>query len=207
MFIDQLYESILVGGWLLVPIFCAGTAALYLLLNVLWNLGSDLLRRDMDVPLQWFEQVLKGKTEQAPPAPYRTGFSYTLLQHLLSLRGKPRAYIRDAVEIKLSRLCEEMGRGLDFATVLGSVAPLMGLLGTVDGMVNTFKTITLYGNSNPVLLADGISEALLTTQAGLLIAFPVLLASNFLSDKIGNLRKELQRLSLAALDSMETHNE
>lgn len=66
------------------------------------------------------------------------------------------------------------------------VAPLLGLLGTVSGMTTTFQTITLHGFGNPAMLADGISESLLTTQAGLIVAFPIVLAHNFLrnlSDK------------------------
>ncbi|MDR2999875.1 MAG: MotA/TolQ/ExbB proton channel family protein [Fibromonadaceae bacterium] len=63
---------------------------------------------------------------------------------------------------------------------LATVAPLLGLLGTVMGMVHTFNTIERFGFGNPALLADGISEALLTTQAGLLVAFPLLLANTYL---------------------------
>jgi biopolymer transport protein ExbB/TolQ len=63
---------------------------------------------------------------------------------------------------------------------LAAIAPMLGLLGTVMGMVDTFDTISRFGFGNPTLLADGISEALLTTQAGLLIAFPLLLACDFL---------------------------
>jgi len=63
---------------------------------------------------------------------------------------------------------------------LAAVAPLLGLLGTVMGMVHTFETIQRFGFGNPALLADGISEALLTTQAGLLVAFPLLLANTYI---------------------------
>jgi hypothetical protein len=66
---------------------------------------------------------------------------------------------------------------------LAAVAPLLGLLGTVIGMVHTFETIERFGFGNPMLLADGISEALLTTQAGLLVAFPLLLANTYLKRK------------------------
>lgn len=66
---------------------------------------------------------------------------------------------------------------------LAAVAPLLGLLGTVMGMVRTFSTIERFGFGNPALLADGISEALLTTQAGLLVAFPLLLANTYLKRK------------------------
>jgi biopolymer transport protein ExbB/TolQ len=64
---------------------------------------------------------------------------------------------------------------------LAAIAPMLGLLGTVMGMVDTYDTISRFGFGNPTLLADGISEALLTTQAGLLIAFPLLLACDFLA--------------------------
>lgn len=63
---------------------------------------------------------------------------------------------------------------------IAAVAPLLGLLGTVMGMIHTFETIESFGFGNPVLLADGISEALLTTQAGLLTAFPLILANVYI---------------------------
>jgi flagellar motor component MotA len=61
-----------------------------------------------------------------------------------------------------------------------AVAPMLGLLGTVMGMVHTFETIERFGFGNPVLMADGISEALLTTQAGLIVAFPLLFANAYI---------------------------
>ena len=77
----------------------------------------------------------------------------------------------------------KMNRNLQMIGVLATTAPLLGLLGTVTGMVTTFEIITEYGNGNPVLLAGGISEALITTQSGLLIAFPILLLHNRLEDR------------------------
>jgi len=61
-----------------------------------------------------------------------------------------------------------------------AVAPMLGLFGTVMGMVHTFETIERFGFGNPVLMADGISEALLTTQAGLIVAFPLLFANAYI---------------------------
>ena len=76
-------------------------------------------------------------------------------------------------------------KALRMSIIMAKVAPLLGLLGTVTGMVQTFKVITIYGNQNPVLMADGISEALITTQSGLVIAFPLLLLNNRLAEKYG----------------------
>jgi len=77
-------------------------------------------------------------------------------------------------------------KAIHMSGTMAKVAPLFGLLGTVTGMVRTFKVITIYGNQNPVLMADGISEALITTQSGLIIAFPILLLNNKLAEKYGN---------------------
>jgi hypothetical protein len=78
-----------------------------------------------------------------------------------------------------------MHKALHMSGIMAKVAPLLGLLGTVTGMVQTFKVITVYGNQNPILMADGISEALITTQSGLVIAFPLLLLNHRLAEKYG----------------------
>jgi biopolymer transport protein ExbB/TolQ len=75
---------------------------------------------------------------------------------------------------------------------MAAAAPLLGLLGTVTGMVSTFEVITLYGNQNPVLMADGISEALISTQSGLLIAFPLTLMKQRLDERIEILKQEME---------------
>ncbi|MDR2581054.1 MAG: MotA/TolQ/ExbB proton channel family protein [Fibromonadaceae bacterium] len=67
---------------------------------------------------------------------------------------------------------------------LAVVAPLLGILGTVMGMIHIFDTIERFGFGNPILLADGISEALLTTQAGLLVAFPLMFANVYIKRKM-----------------------
>ena len=76
-------------------------------------------------------------------------------------------------------------KALHMSGIMAKVAPLLGLLGTVTGMVQTFKVITVYGNQNPILMADGISEALITTQSGLVIAFPLLLLNHRLAERHG----------------------
>ncbi|MEE2690978.1 MAG: MotA/TolQ/ExbB proton channel family protein [Pseudomonadota bacterium] len=71
--------------------------------------------------------------------------------------------------------------GLNFVKLIAAVAPLMGLLGTVSGMINTFQAITLYGTGDPQIMASGISEALVTTVIGLVSAIPLLLLHAFAS--------------------------
>ena len=78
--------------------------------------------------------------------------------------------------------------------IIAGVVPLLGLLGTVAGMIDAFKVISLYGNTNPTLMADGISKALLTTQAGLSIALPLLFLSVFASNRLKKLDIRLKKL-------------
>ncbi len=80
---------------------------------------------------------------------------------------------------------------------LAAIAPLIGLLGTVSGMRATFGVITQFGFGNPAMLADGISESLLTTQSGLVIAFPIVLAHNYLKNKSNDILQKQRAWAFA----------
>ena len=80
------------------------------------------------------------------------------------------------------------------------MAPLLGLLGTVTGMISTFNTITIFGSGQPRLMAGGISEALLTTATGLTIAIPVLLIHSFLSSRSDKLIADTERFAATLLN-------
>ena len=83
----------------------------------------------------------------------------------------------------------ELRKGLSTIKVMAAIAPLMGLLGTVTGMIGTFQAITLFGTGDPKLMAGGISQALITTVQGLCVAIPLLLSSNMLSSRAQQLSK------------------
>jgi biopolymer transport protein ExbB len=87
----------------------------------------------------------------------------------------------------VSRESARLTRGLATLAVFAAVAPLLGLLGTVTGMIETFQTITLFGAGDPKLMSSGISEALVTTQLGLVVAIPVLLLHSFLRGRANRL--------------------
>ena len=91
-------------------------------------------------------------------------------------------------------------KGLSTLAILGAVAPLLGLLGTVTGMIELFDVITLYGTSNPRILAGGISIALVTTQAGLGLAVPIMLIHHFLVRKKNSILEECEKVSLVLLN-------
>ena len=79
--------------------------------------------------------------------------------------------------------------------VIAGVAPLMGLLGTVVGMIKTFQTITLFGTGDPKLMADGISQALITTVEGLIVAIPLVFLHSLISSRSKELIDTLEEQS------------
>ncbi|HPW94468.1 MAG TPA: MotA/TolQ/ExbB proton channel family protein, partial [Fibrobacteraceae bacterium] len=108
-------------------------------------------------------------------------------------KGKENsAGFEDYISIRLLQTSRYIEQGTHVISMMAAAAPLLGLLGTVTGMVATFDVITLYGNQNPVLMADGISEALITTQSGLLVAFPLTLLKQRLDERIDMIRDQIE---------------
>jgi biopolymer transport protein ExbB len=106
----------------------------------------------------------------------------------------------ETLELKLDeavmRETPRLERGLSTIKVFAAVAPLLGLLGTVTGMINTFQRITLFGTGDPKLMAGGISEALVTTMLGLVTAIPLVLLHSLLTSKSNTLIAVLDEQSV-----------
>ena len=106
-------------------------------------------------------------------------------------------YGRQAVEAAFAEasLLEEQSltRGLRPLATIAQVAPLLGLLGTVTGMIIAFGEISVAGTGNPGLLAGGIGQALVTTAAGLIVAIPVLIGQNYLASRVDSILIEIDR--------------
>jgi biopolymer transport protein ExbB len=93
-------------------------------------------------------------------------------------------------------------RHLTTLSVLATAAPLLGLLGTVSGLIAMFQVITEHGVNDPKLLAGGIGEALIATETGLLIAIPTLLGHNFLANRVDDIVSEAEYHALRALNAL-----
>ncbi|MGB0646663.1 MAG: MotA/TolQ/ExbB proton channel family protein, partial [Bradymonadia bacterium] len=139
-------------------------------------------------------------------------------ERLASLRG-PHARVLSAVWASLRRprqtqldtftqaFLDESPRLDRFSAlilVLAAIAPLLGLLGTVTGMIATFDTITQFGTGNPKLLSGGISEALITTELGLIVAIPAVLFGNLLKGWSDQMKDRIEYLCLTAMNRVET---
>jgi biopolymer transport protein ExbB len=122
-------------------------------------------------------------------------------------RGTLETVLQEAILHELPRI----QKGIAIFAVLGAVAPLLGLLGTVTGMIETFRVITLFGNSDPKLMSGGISEALITTEVGLTVAIPIMLVHTYIARRsdhlIGDMEEKAVQLTniiqkRAALDGL-----
>jgi len=186
-------DLLISGGVVLVAIFVLSVYAVYLFFVRLFKLSRERLDteelmvrvnaavrdRDLDLALEACEQ------HGGPVA-------RVLQAALLRL-----PYGRQAVEAAFAEasLLEEQGltRGLRPLATIAQVAPLLGLLGTVTGMIIAFGEISAAGTGNPGLLAGGIGQALVTTAAGLIVAIPVLIGQNYLASRVDSILTEIDR--------------
>jgi biopolymer transport protein ExbB len=121
------------------------------------------------------------------------------LGRLQTIASEMTAANIDTIALRLDeQLGEEsarLNRGLATVAVLAAVSPLLGLLGTVTGMIETFQSITLFGTGDPKLMSGGISQALVTTQMGLAVAIPLVLFHSLLVGRANRLIETLGKFS------------
>lgn len=115
-------------------------------------------------------------------------------------------WTRDAAERAVKELLlkefPKLDKHLDTLAALAGAAPLLGLLGTVTGMIRMFEAITKFGTADPQLLAGGISEALVTTLAGLSIAIPLLLLHTLLSNTRNRIQSDMEHYAMSILNRL-----
>jgi biopolymer transport protein ExbB len=119
-----------------------------------------------------------------------------ILHALLTNLERPREELEDVLSEAMLKETPAIDRFGSAIPVMASVSPLLGLLGTVTGMIATFDVITEYGTSNPKLLSGGISEALVTTEFGLMVAIPALLFGNVLASWGESIKDDLEQGAL-----------
>ncbi len=126
-----------------------------------------------------------------------------ILVVILKNRGASRAHLKSLAEEVGEREAVFLQRYLGLLATIANVSPLLGLLGTVLGMINAFNVIAAEGVGTPATLGGGISEALITTAAGLSVAVPMLLVHRYLSARSDRLTLELEEASMKIVDQVE----
>lgn len=180
-------ELVQAGGWLMAPILLSSIIAIGIIVERLW-----FLQRDRVIPTHLIGQVRQRIVQQQ----LDSGFIEALrgssplgrvLAAGLANRDQPRELVKESIEDTGRHVVHELERYLNSLGTIAAIAPLLGLLGTVIGMVKVFAAITVHGVGNPGVLAGGISEALITTAGGLSVAIPALIGYRYLRGRVEEL--------------------
>ena len=183
---DQVFYLLKQGGWVMLAIFLLGQVGWFLVMERWWNFRHqthkilDLLDADQNVggspeALAALEKrLLKDKRLRGMFAEIVTGLVRTR-------NDGEQAMVRKTREI-IHRGSHRVHKHLGTIAAVASAAPMLGLAGTVGGVMVTFQVITLYGIGNPAMMAGGIAEALMVTEAALVVALPLMILHDRLAD-------------------------
>jgi len=196
-----MFELFRAGGPLMWIILACSVIALTIVFERLFS-----LRRNKVAPSRLLEQVLemleKGSLtpQKAELVAQHSPLGSVLSAGLANLH-LGRDSMREAIEERGKQVVHRMGHYLNALGTIASITPLIGLLGTVIGMIKVFTAITVSGVGDPTILSGGISEALITTAAGLSVGIPCLMFYRYFRNKISELSVIMEDDALALLDS------
>ncbi|MFA9460014.1 MotA/TolQ/ExbB proton channel family protein [Thiohalorhabdus sp. Cl-TMA] len=141
--------------------------------------------------------VSRGEVEEAQALCERKrGAAWKVVGAAVRNLNRDREHLEDIISESILRESTRLDRFGPLILVIAAVAPLLGLLGTVTGMISTFEVITEHGTGDPKLLSGGISVALVTTELGLIVAVPTLLAGNLLSGWAERIKNDMEKTAL-----------
>lgn len=196
-------DLIIRGGWLMYPILFCSVIGLGVFLERLFK-----LRRSRVLPPEFMQEV--NDLIKRREYPYAINLcqghpsAMARIYHAgLNISGHSRQEIKEVIQEVGRREAAGLEKYLSVLATVASIAPLLGLLGTVSGMIKTFDLISFYGVGNPGTMASGISEALITTAAGLSVAIPTLVGYRFVSSKADNLILNLEEQSIKLVDTLK----
>ena len=188
------------GGYLMYPIALCSIFALGIFLERLWTYFK-VRQGQRDLAHQVEPLVAKGYNDEALAACHKSDSPLAeVFLAALRVAGRSRDQIKAVVEETGRREAAPLQRFLGMLGTIATISPLLGLLGTVLGMIRAFNVIASQGMGTPATLGGGISEALVTTAAGLTVAIPVILAHRYLSARLDQLMIEMEEYSLRLVD-------
>ena len=197
-----MFEIVKAGGWLMPALILCSVIAVAIIAERLLALRhSRVIPEGMSAKVwQWIEQGqlddrhVRALRESAPLG--------AILAAGLEHRRRDRETIRERIEDAGRHVVHDLSRFLTTLGTIAAITPLLGLLGTVVGMMKVFHDIVEFGVGDPGALAGGISQALITTAAGLLIAIPSLIAYRYLRGRIDALVIEMEKDATRLVDAI-----
>jgi len=201
--IARMWEIVRAGGPLMWPIILCSIIAAAIIFERLWTLQEKrVLPRDL---LQKITQLVEQDqiTDKVIQALEKNSPLGRVLAAALSSRHRGRAIMMERLEDTGRHVVHELERFLNTLGTIAGVSPLLGLLGTVTGIIKAFNAINAGGMGDPRMLSGGISEALLTTAAGLLVAIPALVAYRYLRGDVDRIVIEMEKDALRLVDELD----
>ncbi|MEN5207600.1 MotA/TolQ/ExbB proton channel family protein [Stenotrophomonas terrae] len=198
-----MWELVKAGGWPMVPLLLLGVLALAIVLERFWS-----LRRNEVLPPGLGQEVrnwaARGKLDASHIDSLRANSPLgALLASALEARNRPRDQIRERIEDTGRHLVHRMGRFLNALGTIASAGPLLGLLGTVVGMIQMFLGILDHGVGDVGQLAGGIGKALVCTATGMMVAIPALMFHRYFRGLIDGYVIEMEQEAAALLDALD----
>ncbi|HOF02655.1 MAG TPA: MotA/TolQ/ExbB proton channel family protein [Atribacterota bacterium] len=202
-----MFEMFYKGGFLMYPIFFCSLLAIAIFFERMFYLRS-IKTSTRKFSSRISDLIRKGNINYAITACRKnySPISQIILAALLKY-GSSRDEIKEAIEDTANQEIAVLEKNLPILATVGNIAPLLGLLGTVFGMIKGFQVISIVGVGNPEALAGAISEALLTTAFGLSVAIPTIVAYNYLNNRVERQVKEMEATSIEILDLLSSKRE
>ncbi len=196
------YEWFAAGGLVMIPLVCVAVAALALIVErAIFFFGRNPNAENLAARV--LAACLAGDFDEAQRScSSRRGVVPRVLAECLVRRPLGQRAMEDAIQTQLLHELPKLQRFMAALATLAGVAPLLGLLGTVTGIIATFSVIRSFGNTNPSLMAGGISEALVTTALGLMIAVPVVIVHCLLRSRSDRIVADAERHSATLLTTL-----
>ncbi len=200
-------EIVKSGGWLMAPIILSAIIAMGIILERFWTLRQKRVIPE-DLTSKVWGWVKKDQLDQKQIQILHQGSALgQILAAGLINRDRKRGVMKDSIQDTGRHVVHELERYLEALGTIAAISPLLGLLGTVIGMVKVFAAITTHGVGNPTALAGGISEALITTAAGLSVAIPALIGYRYYRNRVDSLVVEMEKEAIKLVEALHRRQE
>jgi biopolymer transport protein ExbB len=198
------FELVQAGGWLMIPIILCSIIAAAICVERFWTLRSSQV-----APKNLLAQVWSWiKNNEMDQRRLRELRAHSPLGQILaagiSNHRRGRELMKESIEEVANHVVHELERYLNTLGTVAAISPLLGLLGTVIGMIKVFTSIQLEGTGNAAALAGGISEALITTAAGLTVAIPSLFFYRYFQRKVDELVINMEQEALKLVEVLNS---
>ncbi|SDS38197.1 biopolymer transport protein ExbB [Halopseudomonas litoralis] len=182
-----MWELISAGGWLMLPIVLSSVVAVAIVFERLWALRSSRVAPANLLGQVW-RWVKEGQLDASRLKSLRADSPLgEILAAGLSNTRHGREIMKESIQEAATKVIHELERYLNTLGTIAAITPLLGLLGTVIGMIDVFTAVMVQGTGNTAVLAGGISKALITTAAGLTVAIPALFFHRFFVRRVDEL--------------------